>query len=541
MQTFSRQAAAREAATGPAAPPLAIRSLSVALPVWGDRKDAVSGVSFEVERDQIFCLVGESGSGKSVIARSILGLLPSNRLVPGGDGIDFFGENLLLAPPARMRAIRGREIGMIFQDPMTALNPLMTIGQQIDELLVAHGVKSKADRRSRIMGMLDGVHLPNPERIFKAFPHEMSGGQRQRAMIAQALILEPKLLIADEPTTALDVTTQAQVLKLIRELQQSRSTSVLFITHDFGVVAEIADRVGVMCQGKMVEEGLAKDVLGRPREAYTKQLLASVPEFRPRRPDPRRESSATQVAVKDLRKSYGPTHALNNVSLKISRGSTLGVVGESGSGKSTLGRAIARLIDIDEGQILINGDDITNLTRGEMRPFRSKMQVIFQDPFSSLNPRRTVGDLISQGAILNGTSERQALTEMRELLNIVGLRPEAEGRYPHEFSGGQRQRVGIARALAMKPEFLIADEPVSALDVTVQKQVLDLLEKIQQDMKITMFFITHDLRVASQICDRLIVMKHGKIVEEGATADVFLRPKDDYTKALLAAMPALQT
>jgi len=520
--------------------PLRIRDLSVTLPSWGDRAHAVSGVSFSIGPNQVFCLVGESGSGKSVIARSILGLLPPNKLVPTGLGIEFFGEDLLRATPERLRAIRGRDIGMIFQDPMTALNPLMTIGQQIDELLVEHGEEARSARRKRILEMLDSVHLPNPERIYKAYPHELSGGQRQRAMIAQALILEPKLLIADEPTTALDVTTQAQILKLIRELQQKRATSILFITHDFGVVAEIADRVGVMRQGEMVEEGAAQEVLRQPKESYTQQLLASVPEFRPRRPDPTKEQGRPQVEVKDLRKSYGNTHALDGINMTLRRGSTLGVVGESGSGKSTLGRAIARLINVDDGRIQLDGDDITRLSRRQLRPYRSKMQVVFQDPFSSLNPRRTVGDLITQGPILNGVSREQAYAEMQELLKIVGLRPEAQDRYPHEFSGGQRQRVGIARALAMKPEFLIADEPVSALDVTVQKQVLDLLERIQRDMNLTMFFITHDLRVASQICDRLIVMMQGRIVEEGATADVFLQPKAEYTKALLAAMPEIK-
>lgn len=525
--------------TGGGGPILSIDGLTVSLPSWGDRAEAVSDVSFQVSAHEIFCLVGESGSGKSVIARSILGLLPPKRLVPTAGRIRFMGEDLLAVSAKRLRAIRGKQIGMIFQDPMTALNPLMTIGQQIDELLAAHENKAKAQRRAQALDMLDAVHLPNSPRIYDAYPHEMSGGQRQRAMIALALILRPKLLIADEPTTALDVTTQSQVLHLIRELQAEQGSSVLFITHDFGVVSELAHRVGVLRHGKMVEQGAALDVLTAPRMDYTKELLASVPQFRPRRADPAKARAQSQIEISGLRKLYGRTPALDGINLSLRRGSTLGIVGESGSGKSTLGRAIARLIDVDDGVIKLDGDDITRLSRSRMRPYRAKMQVVFQDPYSSLNPKRTVGDLITQGPLLCGVPRRQAEADMRELLKIVGLRPEAEQRFPHEFSGGQRQRVGIARALAMKPEILIADEPVSALDVTVQKQVLDLLERIQNQMQLTMIFITHDLRVASQICDRLIVMKSGKIVEEGDAADVFGNPKDEYTMALLAAMPAM--
>jgi peptide/nickel transport system ATP-binding protein len=468
------------------------------------------------------------------------------RIVEGS--IRFGDENLAKVPDTRMRQIRGSEISMIFQEPMTALNPVMTIGDQIDEVFRFHEAMRRKERRERALALLDDVHLPDPAHIMRANPHELSGGQRQRAMIAMALALDPKILIADEPTTALDVTTQAQILKLIKEMQESHNTGVLFITHDFGVVADIADRVAVMQRGKVVETGTADEVLNAPKHPYTQALIAAVPSLTPRAP--RDQSAEPVLQVQQLSKvfrsggsllglggSERTVKAAQDVNLELRRGETLGIVGESGSGKSTVARCIVRLIDADSGKILLNGTDLRPLSRAEMRPHRSSIQMMFQDPFASLNPRTRVGNIITQGPLLQGTSKAEAQARARELLAIVGLDERAYDRYPHEFSGGQRQRIGIARALALNPDVLVADEPVSALDVSIQAQILRLLDEIRERMSLSMIFITHDLRVAAQVCDRLAVMRYGEIVETGPTAAIFADPQAPYTRDLLAAVP----
>ena len=526
---------------------LKLENLSVALPAWADRERAVSDLSLELRRNEIVCVVGESGSGKSVLARAIMGLLPAPHVRVTGGHVAFDGEDLLAADPERMRGIRGARIAMIFQEPMTALNPLMTIGRQIDEMLEIHLRLTRRQRRARIVALLEEVHLADPERIMGAYPHEVSGGQRQRAMIAMALILEPAILIADEPTTALDVTTQAQILALIKELQRKHQTGVLFITHDFGVVAEIADRVAVMQHGVLVELGAAAQVLNAPRHAYTKSLIAAVPGLAPR---PRREMDTAPVLleVSGMTKTFGSgatwlsrgdrrVHAVKSVALSVQRGRTLGLVGESGSGKSTLARCIIRLIEPDAGTVRLGDVKLSGLTRRQLRPHRKHIQMVFQDPFGSLNPRQTVVQLIAQGPITHGVAEAEALAIARELLQLVRLDPAAANRFPHEFSGGQRQRIGIARALALKPVLLVADEPVSALDVSVQAQVLQLLADIRDRLELTMLFITHDLRVAAQVCDEIAVMRQGEIVETGPTAAVFSNPQHAYTRELLAAVP----
>ncbi|BBK37836.1 ABC transporter ATP-binding protein [Allostella sp. ATCC 35155] len=528
-------------------PVLDIRGLTVALPANADRPHAVEDVSLQLFPDEIVCVVGESGSGKSVMARAVLGLLPVPRVRPVAGSILLEGEDLLAAPPQRLRAVRGSRISMVFQEPMTALNPVMTIGDQIDEVIATHLPLPERERRARILDLFAAVRLPDPERIRHAFPHQLSGGQRQRAMIAMALVLGPPVVIADEPTTALDVTTQAQVLALIKEMQGLRRTGVLFITHDFGVVAEIADRVAVMQHGRIVEQGAAADVLNRPRHPYTQALIGAVPRLQP----PVRMQPAAPatpfVEVRNLQKAFRSggglfsrgrvVHAARDVSFRLVRGETLGLVGESGSGKSTVARCVVRLVDPDGGDVLIGGEDIARLGRRALRPWRRRVQMVFQDPFASLNPRRTVGRQIADGPITTGTAPAAALARARELLSLVGLDPRAADRFPHEFSGGQRQRIGIARALAMEPEILVADEPVSALDVSVQAQVLELLADIRRRFDLTMLFITHDLRVAAQVCDRIAVMRHGEIVESGPTAELFAHPRHEYTQTLLASVP----
>ncbi|WP_316178635.1 ABC transporter ATP-binding protein [Bradyrhizobium sp. SZCCHNRI1009] len=528
----------------PAQPVLTVDRLSVRLPRGADRTHAISEVSLSVAENEIVCIVGESGSGKSMMANAVMRLLPDGVGTDGGR-ILFAGRDLCTAAAAEMRSIRGAEIAMVFQEPMTALNPLRTIGDQIGEVLDIHTDLSKAEIRSRVLSLLSDVNIPDPPRAAKAYPHELSGGQRQRAMIAMALALDPKLLIADEPTTALDVTTQAQILKLIREMQQRRRTAVLFITHDFGVVAEIADRVVVMQHGRVVEQGAAADVLQRPQHDYTKQLIAAVPPVAA--PPSRKLSDQLILAISGVSKTYRTggflgrgeriTHAVRDVSLSLPKGATLGIVGESGSGKSTLARCIIRLIDPDRGTILLDGEDWANLSRSEVRNRTQQMQMVFQDPFASLNPRRKAVELVAQGPIVHGTARDQALTEARELFSLVGLDPSAADRFPHEFSGGQRQRIGLARALALKPKVLVADEPVSALDVSVQAQVLKLLTSLRERLDLSIIFITHDLRVAAQICDLVAVMKDGVVVEHGPTHDVFGNPQHAYTQALLEAIP----
>ncbi|HEX8166477.1 MAG TPA: ABC transporter ATP-binding protein [Beijerinckiaceae bacterium] len=524
---------------------LDIRGLTVRLPADADRANAVEDVSLTVQQGEIVCIVGESGSGKSVTAFSVMGLLPPKVLVPTAGEILLDGEDVLKASPQRLRDLRGTRMAMIFQEPMTALNPVLTIGDQVDEVLRIHTKLSERERKAKVIEIMGSMRLPDPERLYDAYPHQISGGQRQRIMIAAALVLDPSLLIADEPTTALDVTTQAQILALIKDLQRRRGTGVLFITHDFGVVAEIADRVVVMQHGRVVEEGAAEEVLRRPRAAYTRMLIAAVPSLDPKP----REARTGPVAVETagLTKVYGggglfgkgrTVRAAEDVNLRVRRGETLGIVGESGSGKTTVARCIARLVRPTGGAIrLQDGADIAALGERQLRPLRRRIQVVFQDPYRSLNPRRTVGASIVEGPMNFGLSERDALARARSLMGLVGLLPDALDRYPHQFSGGQRQRIAIARALAMEPEVLIADEAVSALDVSVQAQVLALLDDVRRRFDLALLFITHDLRVAAQICDRIMVMEKGLVVEEGPTHRVFNAPEHSYTKALLDAAP----
>ncbi len=524
---------------------LSIEDLTVGLPAWSDRKHAVSNVSLAVGKKEIVCVVGESGSGKSIMGKAILGLLPKPHVRATGGKIMFEGRDLLSLPEEQMRGLRGGRISMIFQEPMTALNPLMKVGRQIDEVLEVHTELGPAARRARVLELVNDVRLPDPARIIDSYPHQLSGGQRQRIVIAMALALEPAVVIADEPTTALDVTTQAQILRLMKDLQRAHGTSVLFITHDFGVVAEIADRVAVMRHGEIVEAGPADDVLRNPQADYTKALVAAVPGLKPRLRDGQAERPL--IVVRDLQKSYvgsggftgaaRKVKAVDKVSLELGQRSSLALVGESGSGKSTLARCIIGLEIPEGGEILLDGERISGLTRDQLRPYRRHMQMVFQDPFASLNPRQRIGDIIAIGPMIQGVSRDKARAEARELLSLVGLRPEAAERYPHEFSGGQRQRIGIARALAVKPKLIVADEPVSALDVSVQKQVLELLNELRRSFGLSMLFITHDLRVAATVCENIAIMQRGEIVEYGATAQIFADPQHAYTQSLLDAVP----
>jgi peptide/nickel transport system ATP-binding protein len=523
---------------------LSIEGLTVALPGWSDRKSAVDTVSLNVGTKQIVCIVGESGSGKSILGKTILGLLPKPHVRPVAGRIMFEGRDLLGLPDDEMRKLRGGRIAMIFQEPMTALSPLMKVGLQIEEVLAVHTKMTPAARKARVLDLIRDVRLPDPERMINSYPHQLSGGQRQRIVIAMALALDPALIIADEPTTALDVTTQAQILHLMKELQRTHGTSILFITHDFGVVAEIADRVVVMRHGEIIEAGTAEQVLQAPAADYTKALIAAVPGLKPR---PKEEAPPQPIlVVHDLVKTYvsggfgaaqRQVKAVDKVSLTLGRQSSLALVGESGSGKSTLARCIIGLETPENGSIDLDGERISGLSRNQLRPYRRHMQMVFQDPFASLNPRQRVGDIIAIGPMLQGVSRKHAIAEARELLSLVGLKPEAVDRYPHEFSGGQRQRIGIARALAVKPKLIVADEPVSALDVSVQKQVLELLNDLRRKFGLSMLFITHDLRVAATVCEDIAIMQRGIIVEHGPTEKIFAAPEHPYTRSLLDAVP----
>jgi ABC-type glutathione transport system ATPase component len=524
---------------------LEINDLVVRLGKHPEGERVIDAVSLHVRERETLCLVGESGSGKSVTALTVMGLLQKGSLVPSGGSVKLVGEQLLGAGQRRLRQLRATTMAMIFQEPMTALNPVVPVGRQIDEVLRAHtGLDARA-RRKRILAMMEQVRLPEVERIFASYPHRLSGGQRQRIMIAMALVLEPKLLIADEPTTALDVTTQKQILTLIRDLQRDHGTAVLFITHDMGVVAEIADRVAVMRQGRLVETGTLDRILRAPAMEYTRNLLSAVPSLVPRTA---RVDSTEPVVLEtsELGKIYRERSffgglrevaAAQDVTITLRKGRTLGIVGESGSGKSTVARCIVRLIDPTSGGIRLAGREISELSHALLQPHRKRIQIIFQDPYRSLNPRITVGETIAEGPINFGMPRQAALAKARELLELVDLPPDAISRYPHQFSGGQRQRIAIARALALDPDVLVADEAVSALDVSVQAQVLELLDEIQTRLGIALLFITHDLRVAAQICDDVAVMQHGRIVEQGPAAQVLTHPQQAYTRQLLEAAP----
>ena len=530
-----------------AAPLLDIRGLTVELPPGGDRRHAIEDLWLRVESGRTLCVVGESGSGKSLAAAAIVRLMPSPRLRISGGQVLLDGRDTLAMGMSELLAVRGGRVGYVFQDPLSCLNPLERIGRQVREVLDRHGWAG--DRAARVNRLLADVGLPQPGQIVHKYPWQLSGGQRQRVMIAMALAADPALLIADEPTAALDVTTQAQILRLLREQQAQRGLGLLLITHDFGVVAEMADEVAVLKDGRLVEHGDRAQVLGRPREAYTRRLLAAVPPLLARAA---RTGGQPLLQATGLRKTWAatgpwwrrgaPTPAVAGVDLRVDRGETVAVVGESGSGKSTLARLLARLTQADGGKASLQGiaEDYLSMPARQLGPLRRAVQMVFQDPFASLNPRHTVGHSVAMGPIACGTPRDQALREARELLERVRVDPRAADRYPSEFSGGQRQRIVIARALAMRARLLIADEPVSALDVSVQAEILDLLEEIQQRDGVGMVFITHDLRVAARMADRIMVMNRGEIVESGNAAAVLAAPAHPYTRELLLAVPRME-
>jgi peptide/nickel transport system ATP-binding protein len=537
-------------ATAAAQPVLSVRDLKVATR-GRQPSEILKGISFDIHPGETLCLVGESGSGKSVTSLVAMDLLPRDELRSTAGTVRLNGEDILTATPARTKALRGAEMAMIFQEPMTALNPVLTIGLQMDEVYWAHTKMRPKERREAALAAFEAVHLPDPARIYYSYPHQLSGGQRQRVMIAMALALKPKLLIADEPTTALDVTTQKQILSLIRELQEEQNTAVLFITHDMGVVVDIADRVCVMRRGEIVETGPVEQVLSRPREDYTRDLLQSVPSLTPRAP---RASSGgeTVLEINNLEKTFSfgsllgklmgresrSVRAVQDVSFGLARGRTLGIVGESGSGKSTVARCLMRLEHPTGGEIRVNGQDIANLQGQQaLAPARRRVQMVFQDPNRSLNPRLRIGESLIEGPLNLGEDRETALKRAGELMEVVGLPSTSLERFPHQFSGGQRQRIAIARALMMDPEVIVADEAVSALDVSVQAQVLALLAEIQERRNLAVLFITHDLRVAAQICDEVMVMQRGSVVEMGPAAEVLGRPSHEYTRALINAAP----
>lgn len=525
-------------------PLLDVRDLSVAFRSGGKQSIAVDGVSFSINRGECVALVGESGSGKSVSALSVLKLLPYPTASHPSGSIRFKGRDLLTLPEREIREVRGNDVSIIFQEPMTSLNPLHTIEAQIGEALLLHkGMRGKA-ARARTLELLTQVGIPDPETRLGAYPHQLSGGQRQRVMIAMALANEPDLLIADEPTTALDVTVQAQILKLLLDIRARLGMSMLFITHDLGIVRRIAERVCVMNSGKIVEHGPVEQVFSAPQHPYTKALIAAEPkpDPAPPRPDEPVVMSSSDLKIwfpikrGFLRRTVGHIKAVDGVSVAVRKGETLGVVGESGSGKTTLGLALLRLIS-SEGPIVFLGKDIQGLRFKEMRPFRRDMQIVFQDPFGALSPRMAVGDIIAEGLTVHHPSLSREERDARVVaaLKDVGLDPETRFRYPHEFSGGQRQRISIARAVVLEPSFIVLDEPTSALDMLLQAQMVDLLRDLQRKRDLTYMFISHDLRVVASLASHLIVMRHGKVVEEGPASDLFANPKTDYTRALFAA------
>jgi microcin C transport system ATP-binding protein len=525
-------------------PLLAVRDLSVAFRQQGRPTLAVDRISFEIKRGECVALVGESGSGKSVSALSVLKLLPYPTASHPTGTIRFKGQDLLSLSENQIRGIRGNDISIIFQEPMTSLNPLHTIESQITEIIQLHNPTSNAMAKARTLELLRQVGIPEPETRLRSYPHQLSGGQRQRVMIAMALANEPDLLIADEPTTALDVTVQAQILALLAEIRTRLGMSLLFITHDLGIVRRIADRVCVMNSGEIVEQGPVEQVFTAPKHPYTRALLAAEPKPDPAPPRPEQPIVISTDDLKVwfpikrgvLRSTVGHVKAVDGVSLAVRKGETLGVVGESGSGKTTLGLALLRLIS-SEGPIVFLGKDIQGLNFQEMRPFRRDMQIVFQDPFGSLSPRMSVGDIIAEGLTVH---QKQLSAEAREARVIkamedAGLKAEWRTRYPHEFSGGQRQRISIARAAVLEPDFVVLDEPTSALDMLFQAQMVELLRELQRKRDLTYLFISHDLRVVASLASHLIVMRHGKVVEEGPASQLFKAPKTDYTRALFAA------
>ncbi|WP_211824960.1 ABC transporter ATP-binding protein [Kistimonas asteriae] len=528
-------------------PHLSVRNLSVRLTGNG-QTDILNNVSFDLHDGEIYALVGESGSGKSVTATAIMRLLPDALAITAGEVL-LEGENLFARTEQAMTAVRGARIAMIFQDPMSALNPVHRIGDQIAETLRLHARDNEQNIRKRVVELLTETGIPDPERRTDWYPHQLSGGQQQRVMIAMALACEPDILLADEPTTALDVTIQKQILALVAELTVKRRLAVLLITHDMGVVRTTADRVGVMYQGRIIEEAVCEDFFNNPIEAYSRRLIDSLPDMSVYRPE---EHETPLLTVQDLKvhfpirkgilqRVHDHTRAVDGISLDIRHGETLALVGESGSGKSTTGRAILNMDRVTAGVIHFDGQDITNLSRRAMLPLRKRIQVIFQSPYASMNPRMTVGAIIEEGmmSLLPELNKQQRQARIEALLAQVQLEPEHRLRYPHEFSGGQRQRIAIARALAVEPDLIICDEPTSALDVSIRAEVLELLQALQNDLGVSYLFITHDLSIIPQLAHRVAVMKDGVIVEQGKTEQIITRPQHPYTQALLASSPVM--
>jgi len=522
---------------------LEVRDLSVDFGTGDKAVHAVRGVSFDIRRGETVALVGESGSGKSVTALSVLQLLAYPAASHPTGSIRFQGKELVGASTRDLLAVRGNRISMIFQEPMTSLNPLHTIERQVNEVLILHKGLSREAARKRTLELLEQVGIPDAANRLDAYPHQLSGGQRQRVMIAMALANEPDLLIADEPTTALDVTIQAQILKLLKSLQARYGMALLFITHDLGIVRKMADRVCVMTKGQIVEQGPVDEVFDRPQHGYTQHLLSAEPKGRPAAADPaapeilRLDDLKVHFPIRRgvMRRTVGHVKAVDGVSLALREGHTIGLVGESGSGKTTLGLALLRL-ERSEGGIRFDGRDLQGLGQRELRPMRRQMQIVFQDPFSSLSPRMSVGEIVGEGLEVHGIGtrqEREALID--QVLREVGLDPSSRERYPHEFSGGQRQRISIARALVLKPRLIVLDEPTSALDMSVQAQIVDLLRDLQQRHRLAYLFISHDLKVVRALADEVVVLRHGKVVERGPARQIFETPQTPYTQALIAA------
>lgn len=539
---------------------LSVKNLRVVFNTRNGSSVAIDDLSFEVAKGKVLAIVGESGSGKSVACYSLLGLVPT----PPGNierGNAFFaGEDLLAMNESALQRIRGRKIGMIFQDPMTSLNPYLRVVDQLVEPLMVHEKVDKKTARARAISALEEVGIRDAAQRIDAYPHEFSGGMRQRVMIAMALIAEPELLIADEPTTALDVTVQAQILALIKSLQVSRNLTVIFITHDLGVAAQMAHRVVVMEKGFVVEQGLAADVFKNPQHSYTQKLLGAVLTSAKSAANMVQDTDPPFLQINHLHTWFATGQrsfikrllgrggeevyikGVNDITLTLRQGEILGLVGESGSGKSTLGRSVMQLLDAHSGEVLLQGRDLRQLSAADLKGARRHFQMIFQDPFASLNPRMTVFDTLAEPLLThNLATSKTVLNQVNQLMDDVGLVRDAIRKYPHEFSGGQRQRIAIARALALKPKLIVADEPVSALDVTIRAQILELLLELTQKHNLTMLFISHDMSVVRYLCDRVAVMQGGKIVEEGDTETIFLSPQQDYTRTLLAAIPHLPT
>ena len=526
-----------------------IENLQVKFNTDSGEVNAVNGISFNIEKGETLALVGESGSGKSVTARAIIRLLAENAIISDQTSIKFNGTNINSYSEKEYQNIRGKNISMIFQEPMSSLNPIYTIENQISEVLKIHGKFSDKELKEKCLELLKQVQIPEPESRLSQYPHQLSGGQRQRIMIAIAIANNPDLLIADEPTTALDVTVQTEILKLLQSLQQKYQMSILFITHDLTIVRQISDRVCVMYNGKIKETGITKEIFENPKDDYTKHLLSSEPEERDLHYDKNGRSILsgenlnvtfnTKVKVSGRNKVLS-INAVNNISLDIKEGETLGIVGESGSGKTTLGQTLLRLVDREsntdvEGEIKFFDDRIDHLSRKQFKPFRNQMQIVFQDPYASLNPRLSVKQIIEEGLIvaLNMKDKNERLNKIENIMNEVGLEPSSMLRFPHEFSGGQRQRIAIARSFVLNPKFVLLDEPTSALDLSIQKQILELLLQLQKNHKTTYIFISHDLRVIRSISHNLIVMKDGSILEQGVAKNILTNPQNDYTKNLI--------